>query len=494
MIWMNYKRKEDINRFLLKYKEDLKETDDFLIDAEDLYDDLVRINTKENINCYDLFDKWEDYGKNMNSLTIYQSQPVRLESETKFTPYFLCVKTKKSKMADHSLNQHKIYLSLKPEFLEQGVMRIMSFVDRENIEVYFKVGRLSRDDQLVIRVGSHEDCDKVISFINNDDYLRNGKNEATVFPFQKDGISLAVDGYTSYNDCMTMLVYKYLQYAKYNNKIDEIGYNSFVKFVKEYYEEHFIRKENLSAALGDFKVSKIESDLYRLIDYKYCIKFFLESLSDDFTYDSYKKFIDDKKEHYEDETRELYSKYGYGDRFSLFFELCDVMIDKMGYEQACKNIVKFIISGNSDLITRDNDLRTRVDRKSFYDFIYYYVKTINMSIEDFINSVYFPENDLNYDEIVLIINDGIRKTYMTHNENGEGMNYAGGALYYLIMNNNYNGFTREDGIRDKIKECISRDDLINVVKNETGVDVINEDNAIQVISSYIRKVLKTRVL
>ena len=33
---------------------------------------------------------------------------------------------------------------------------------------------------------------------------------------------------------------------------------------------------------------------------------------------------DDKKEHYEDETRELYSKYGYGDRFSLFFELCDV--------------------------------------------------------------------------------------------------------------------------------------------------------------------------
>ena len=51
---MNYKRKEDINRFLLKYKEDLKETDDFLIDAEDLYDDLVRINTKENIkNTFD---------------------------------------------------------------------------------------------------------------------------------------------------------------------------------------------------------------------------------------------------------------------------------------------------------------------------------------------------------------------------------------------------------------------------------------------------------
>ena len=83
---------------------------------------------------------------------------------------------------------------------------------------------------------------------------------------------------------------------------------------------------------------------------------------------------------------------------------------------------------------------------------------------------------------------------MTHNENGEGMNYAGGALYYLIMNNNYNGFTREDGIRDKIKECISRDDLINIIKNETGVDVINEDNAVKVISSYIRKVLKTRVL
>ena len=126
-----------------------------------------------------MFDKWEDYSSSIGGLLVFQSVPVRLESETVSKPYFFCVQTKNAKLVDKPLNLHKIYFSLKPEYLEQGVLKIIDFINRENIEVSFKVGRLSRDDQIVIRVGSHEDCDKIINYINNDHYLQMGKKEAS---------------------------------------------------------------------------------------------------------------------------------------------------------------------------------------------------------------------------------------------------------------------------------------------------------------------------
>ena len=494
---MNNKRVEEINSYLLKFKtlfKESKDSDEFILRTKTVYESLVRINTNNNINSYDMFEKWEEYGSSINSLLVFLSKPIKIKFEKIAKPYFLCMNTKNAKLVNDSLNLHKIYLSLKPEYLEQGVLRILDFIDRENIEVGFKVGRLSRDDQTVIRVGSHEDCDKVLNFINNDQFFQMGKKEANPFSFQKDGIALAVDGDISYNDCMSKMVFKYLQHMKYNNKIDEIGYNTFVKYVKDYYEEHFIRKENIEASLRDFKINNNKLELYKLIDYKYSIKLFLEGLLNDFTYDSYKNFIDNKKEHFAEESRDLYRNFGHEDYFSLFFELCDVMINKVGYEQACFNLIDFFESNDSSLITRDNNLRRRVDNKLFINFINNHVSRSNMTIKDLIDNIYCPENDLNYDEKVSMINDGIRKTYVVHNEDGDGLYYARGALYNLIIKNKYNGFTREDGVRDRIKEYISRDDLMNIIKNETGVNIINEDNIGKVINTYLNNTLNRRVL
>ena len=424
---MNNKRIDEINNFLLRYKSLLEEIDDmdgFIIEENDIYDSLVRINTKEYANSYRLFDKWFDFGKDKYSLTLFETPPIKVKSDMKAEPYFIGINSKNNSIVNDSSNLHKIYLSLKPEYLEQGVMLIMDFVDREEIEVLAKVGRLSRDDQIVIRVGNHRDCDKVLDFINNNQYLQKGKKEANPFSFQNNGIALAADGDTSYNSCMSRLVYKYLKHMKYNNRIDEIGYNSFIRYIKNYYEEHFVRMDNIDEALKDFKVRKNNSDLYKLLDYKYSIKLFIDGLSNDFNYNSYKNFIDYKKEHFGEDSRDLYNRCINEDYFSLFFELCDVMINKYGYDQAVANIGGFFKDGDCAYITGDNNLRRRVDNALFINFINNYVSRSNMNIEDFVGNVYNADSDLNYDEKISILNDGIKKTYEVHNEDSFGMEYA----------------------------------------------------------------------
>ena len=73
------------------------------------------------------------------------------------------------------------------------------------------------------------------------------------------------------------------------------------------------------------------------------------------------------------------------DYLSLFNELCEVMINKYGYDQGSEQIIEFIYSFDKSYITRDNNLRNRV---ADYDFVYFvkkHAENNNLSIEGLIN-------------------------------------------------------------------------------------------------------------
>ena len=486
---MNRDRLIEINNFLTQFKEELKnkpEKSESICSKSNIYYHLVRYNTKKNCDNSDLFDYWVNNNSRENTNVFVASN----------WQYFCQFKSHEEKLAD-STKHHKIYLSLEDEYMKDGVNRLFDFLDRENIPHISKVGKKSRDDQIVVRVSSHEDCEKVVNFINNDSYIQEGKKKANLFSYQQNGVALAADGEVSYNDCISKTIRLYLNNMVEANKVDEINVNSFVDFCVDYYNKYFIKKEDINKVLTDFNVD----DSYYLsdiVDYEYCIKLFLNGINKNFNISKYSEFIDEKQKKADLELEEFSNSLNVDTYIELFNELCNVMLNKYGYHNGSWQIKEFIDTGDKNYITRDNNLRNRVSNASFIKFIFNYAKNRGVTIDDLINSFYQKSSSSMFDdENSELLKKGINTTFTYHQQlyeigqdSAPGYEYAKSAIVRLLRDKKYNGFTRRNNIRLEVENKISRDTAFNIVMKELGLTNIDNLNLYDVVDKYLDKILK----
>ena len=485
---MNRDRLVEINNLLIQFRDELREHPEKINDItckSNTYHHLVRCNTPERVNNADLFDYWTSNNKRDNT-EVFVSP---------YWQYFCQFISQPEKVIDQ-YKHHKIYLSLDSEHMKEGVERLFDFLDKENIPHKSKVGKLSRDDQIVVRVISHEDCRKVVNFINNDPYIQEGKKKANPFTYQYNGVAIAADGAVSYNDCISKLIGLYLREMASNNSIDKINVNTFIDFCVNYYNKYFVRKEDLNKVLNDFGI-KNSTELYDLVDFKYCVKLFLNGLNNSFDFNKYGNFIEEKRQNVNEEIQGFKNEVNNDDYLKLFDELCEVMIGKYGLSEASYQIKTFLVNFDNRYITRDYNLRKRVNNKNFVDFIQRYAVMNKMNLVELIESRYNKsassmfEND-NSD----LLRRGLLTTYDYHNElyrqkkdDGTGYSYARSAIVRLLRYGEYNGFTRQQGVRNEVKSKISKEEALEIVCNELGISKNNNEDFYDMVDLYLNRVL-----
>ncbi len=484
---MNRDRIVDINRVLLEFKEIIlknpSETNDLFIGSR-IYGKIIRANTPYKNNDSEKFDYWVDNNKRENTEVVV----------TYDHPNFCQFLSQNEKLNDFN-KHHKIYLSLKPEYLQQGVEILFDFLDKEKIPHSSKVARFSRDDQIVVRVGSHEDCEKIVDFISKNEYIQEGKKKANPFSFQEKGVALATDGGVSYNTGVSYLVEAYLR--EYLDKAEEIGINTFIDFCVNYYNKYFVNKEDNRKIYEDFRVENDIGYLYEIVDYKYCIKLFLNSLEDSFNLNKFEDLIDEKGERFATEMANFKYTIDKTEYMELFDELCEVMINKYGYDQGSEQIIEFIYSSDESYITRDHNLRKRVSNSDFVYFIKKHAESNNMTIEGLINkSINKSSFNIYSDDNSELFKKGVNATYDYHQKLFEsgldrypGIDYARGAVVKFLRDNSYKGFTREDNTRDTIKSKIDREEAYRIVCSELGIRKEDIDDIFEVAERYLNKVL-----
>lgn len=482
---MKKDRLKDIDTFLKNFRQQIIDNPNRINDIlshNNIYGNLVRYYTPMKYNNANLFAVWVKNNQRNNTMVFVDRN----------WQYFCQFISQRHKMNNSKLHR-KIYLSLEPTYLENGVERLFDFLSRENIPHISKVGKLSRDDQVVVRVGNSEDCEKVLNFIDTDPYIQEGKKKPNPFAFQERGVALATDGEVSYNTCMSYLVEIYLR--EYVDRIDEININTFLDFCVDYYNKYFVKKEDVEKIYHDFSVDNIY-ELYKIVDYKYCLKLFLNGLSEKFNYKDYDEFVENKDLTYDKEFSKFADKMDLNNYMELFTELCEVMIEK--YEQDGKEHIKaFIDTGDSSYITRTNNLRDRVSNGVFINYVLKYAKNNGITIDKLIDSVYQKSKGAMFDNSKSeLLKKGVNVTYFHHQQLyemgkdiGNGYQYAQSAMVRLLRNGKYDGFTRQNNIRFDVKNNITQEDAYNIVMKELGLTNVDTISVVDLANKYIDKVL-----
>ena len=485
---MNRDRIIEINRFLAQFRDELlahPELTKEIINGDNVYYNLVRFNTTESINDSKLFKSWIEKNNRDNTSVFVDER----------WDYFCQFVSSPEEMIN-SINHHKIYLSLKHDYLEEGVNLLFDYLNSENIPHRSKIGKYSRDDQIVIRVNSHEDCEKVVNFIKNNQFIQEGKKTANPFSFQYDGVALASDGDVSYNNCIAKVIETYLKEMVDEHRIGDINVNTFIDFCTDYYNRYFVNKEDVDRLFKDFDIYSSEFNLYEIVDYKYAFQLFLNGLRNDFDYNSYIEFIDDKKKTIDQAYKEFSYSFELEKYLDLFNELCSVMVNKYGLGDGILQINAFVNGFEVDCITRDKDLRRRVGNKPFVDFVKKYLKENNITLEEYIKSNYSRDKSSMFSgEKSELLRQCVYTTYDYHeriHQSGEdfhnGMEYAKSSLKLLLRDGNYNGFTRTNDVRQVMMDNLTRDEVFEILKNEIGMN-INSNELDVIINEYVHTIL-----
>lgn len=146
----------------------------------------------------------------------------------------------------------KLYVPLKKEYIYAGVNRIFKFCDQNDIIHKSKVSKEIRTDNVILRIKEKEDAIKVINFINNDRYLKEGSLTPNPFLIQDGNIGIAIDNYNSYNFEVATWISKYITtLASYNSN----------KFISDGHFKDFIEKNPINYNDKDEQIFKDEIKL-----------------------------------------------------------------------------------------------------------------------------------------------------------------------------------------------------------------------------------------
>ena len=187
---------------------------------------------------------------------------------------------------------------------------------------------------------------------------------------------------------------------------------------------------------------------------------------------------------------------------SLLIELVSVMENKYGMQVTLYNISEYLKTGAADKITRTNGLRERVCKSSFRNDLNRMLREKGISLEECINLVKNQKGKTNED----YLNDAILATYAKYDKlykEGQskctGLDFIGGSLRKLILHNKYDGFTRENGVRQALKENVSREEAISIMRDKLNINDgytsgLKEDELSTLANQYVCFIINSEML
>ena len=415
------------------------------IDSDSVYANLIYFgvdNKFEDISVN--FDKWINHFKSFENIGVFVN------------PNWDCFCQFVSSNIDryhHNCNI-KIYIPIDSEHIEKSAIILFEFLTRENIIHLSKIGKFVRFDDVVIRTNNSENANKIIEFVNNNEYIKEGLLKGNPFAVCVDNISMVYDNSLSYNMVVSSWISNYINWECKNNNLDNVSFLRFRSFVEVSFKSIFEKGEGLQEYLDNLVSDMVIKDDgfmdvrdYKLFDYYNITKILLMSMNKSIDRDIlfsfisnlsdenvHKRGIDDlrkKRLNIDDDSM------GYSDKQRTIFKMAfDSMVRVYGYEETKKNFIKFMETGNYSCITRNDGAREMI-----------FSNDIDREVANSIVLSWRCE----------VLDSAILTTY-----NKYGYSHTYSALVDLAFRNDFNGFTNDNNSR---MELMNRFSLVGDVLN-----------------------------
>lgn len=480
---------EQIDKFLKIWRDVALENPniDFLDTntSDIIYSYLFKQNVKKNDQTIDIsntcFSTWIDNFKNISNIDCFVSPN---------WPYFCQFKNLKSFNGDYL----KVYIPLDGDHIKEGINIIFNFLAKNNISHASKVSKEIRFDDVVIRLISEQDVDKLLNFVKQNSYIQSGLIPPNPFAYNKDGIALACDGALSYNSTVSRFISLYINNKKIKQDLDNVGVSDFYNFLIAYYNNVFTEK-NYQIVINDFNLKTDDEELNSIItNYKQVLALIIKSSSPDFNYSDYLEHFRECSSGTLNNNYIVTNDKENGNKFleDLLLDVVQTMSLKYGKEVAINSINVYLSTGLSNRITRDNNLRFRVVNSELRVYLNNVLKQSNLSLNEYINLL----EEKNTKQEVSILNNnnllvsGLKSTYDKYEQlSGNGIDYIRSAVKRLAFKGDYSGFTRDNGIRESIMRYITKEDFIEWLKVQYGYAYVDDLSLEVMCNSFIDEVI-----
>jgi len=417
------------------------------INMDNVYSNLMFLDMNGNLdNISHNFEIWENYFEGKRNIFCFVQRGWE----------YFCQFINARRDANLDKCRIKLYVSLDKKHITKGAIRIFEFLAKENIPHDSKIGSYVRIDDVVIRVNGKEDADKVINFINNDEYLKRGFMSSNPFAITDGHVSMAWDDRPSYNTVVSSLISQYINWEKDNSNLNNVSYERFYNYVnsvsnsifynqcnKERYIEALLKDRGLRAGDQNCSFDKI------LINYYYVSKLLLLSLlpyKNKGDLYSFVEQINNRKMQFGVNNDSLSFNKQIVDGFSKKRQLLKIAFDNMveyyGYEKAKCYFLGFVSSGNYDFITRYKNTRNLLFQNG-----------INREIANNIIFCWKREG----------LDNAIQTTCSKY-----GFEHANGALDALMRNRNFSNFTNDYNCRIELIKRFGEGDVALVMHEALG--------------------------
>lgn len=189
-----------------------------------IYNDLksYNIGDEKNIDIRKNFPSW---------INRFKSKQTRCENTKDHLYWCQFVNEKYPNQTLKESDPVKLYIPLKSDYVLEGVNKIFDFCEQNNIIHQSKVASTMRNDNVVLRIKEIDDAIKVINFVNNDEYLKQGALKTNPFCFKVGNVGLAIDNKNSYNDNVSKFLANYIMYKKQTKTLNNVSIDGFFDFV-----------------------------------------------------------------------------------------------------------------------------------------------------------------------------------------------------------------------------------------------------------------------
>lgn len=486
-----------------------------------IYSDLVRFGVSENERRYDLskegvFQRWIEDFSSVSNIDVFVADDWQ---------YFCQFINRKNEVVGPNKEAIKVYIPLDRMHVEYGAKMIFSFLARNNIAHASKIGKNIRFDDIVVRVSSLEDASKLLNFVDSVPYLKEGMIEPNPFAFNNQSIALVCDRKLSYNSTISSLISAYLSQKKSNNDLGGVCLTDFVKFSYNYYNERFERYENLNETMERFGIvdrGNVQETNAAVINTKEVVNLFLASMQPMFYYRNYadefrkrKEYISFKKDLFDlhqlrakrqmlDTTKTVTSSYDdtiiNDNAFynQLLSETVNTMTEKYNKKRAFGSIDTYLLTGCSNVLTRENGIRTRVHSSKFRDHFNEFFRKQNISCKDFYLMAFLEkgkESDYLRDAILATF-DKYEDKYRKGEIFIDGKSFISSAVSEIVVNQNFGGITNDNNHRERLEKHVLPDEVIKIMQAKTNM--FNDRKSLNVLEArmlgeaYLGSVLEER--
>lgn len=433
-----------------------------------------KINNQNSNNIN--FNDWLNYFNNKRNINVY------IKKEYPFFCNFTNIDTNKN-----NFNYIKLSISLDSEHLDLSVKQLFSYLEENNIKHSSKVSKNDISNNITIRVRSKEDADKISKYISNNNYIKECMREVNPFSYSINNIAYESDGLLSYNKILSEIIASYINHINKSNIYNEASLQSFRLFLNEIYQNYFINKREINKLKDEFKSNLILNNKFKneheyVANYMEVVELIISSMNPN-------NNIDNFYNHYNNicskdiKNKRINSiKNNNSNIEKLVKKIVIEMIKKNGLFLTTKRLEKYISSKNNLFLNKK--VRKLIIEKE--NELINYLK--DEDIEELVNNIKdnkLKERKNKKEECLIYVS---KLTYKKYVETEKNIN----QLIYALMNlknNDFSGFTNENGARQILSLYIKPEEVDDIIKNILTLndyELNEESNIYELFNDFIK--------